>query len=444
MGRAHAMHNASAAKVWLNCGQYFVHKQHAEAAGEEEDNSNPASLRGTILHDVVEAALTEWMEDKGQQLNSDYVEIGWGTVENSGRYEESSEMGDAMEKISEEDLEQVERALDMAIDLINSGPDPQIMMEAEVELSHEPGSKGYIDLGVVFSDGNVVVADYKFGVRRVAPDGPQNKIYAGNLLKKIWNKLRVKPDAVRLAIIQPHAGNEPFVRRVSMIEIARFMGFVEQTVLNQLDGTDKRFASSLSTCNEFCPFTERCGGHQLLVAQQLEVLNIENASDGDMEELVANRSLLKKSIDAWASLVSGDEDRFPNWRRSYINNARKWVNGEMVSVEEIAHQLRLEGVEDPYVLATPAALLKQYPACSDAIEEYSTDQGSHVRLGKRQAAEDVPRETPNIPPLFSGLKKEEDTKPKTKKAAAKAAAKKPAKKRAVKKKAAKKKARKTT
>jgi len=356
----HAMHNASASAIWLDCSLYYHFKHDAVKRGAVFDSSGKAAERGKLQHDVSEVALPLVLN--GMSIK-DAVAKGARKVR---------------KKLTPEEIKCVEIAMLAAFDLITE--DMEVEVEAEVPLSHEPGSLGYIDVAGVCDD-HVLVLDYKFGQMAVSPNSPQLKIYAANMLVYLREQgMTFEPESrVKIAIVQPQLHREALVRSYKAAELVKFQSYVEGVVHNQTDGHDRRGAGSLDTC-KWCPVRKAgCFHRANLMATMLRDLKAPaDMADHVIEEVVRSRSAFKGVIEECVAAVVADPKRFPNWTRAEVNNARKWSG--LLDASEIESQLIDEGMEDLYTLKSPAQVKDTYPDHVKKVDSLSAKQGTHVRL----------------------------------------------------------------
>ncbi len=369
----HAIHNPSSADYWLECGHWYHHKIAAEAAKEDYNPDSDASVRGHRLHDIAEGAMRYVL---GQTPD-------WSTalVENAvGLVIETLELDD---QVPAEDFEQVVTALCAVLQLIDTlteqaGGDIRVLLEKRVRLSHEPDSYGTVDVAIVGPD-FLVVLDYKFGAVEVEADANQFWVYASNLARTIPRKKRVV-----LGVVQPRIREDVLTFETSWDDLVEFRGHVNHTVSRQRAGSAYA-PSDISTCN-YCPFRDRCVGYTQLVTSATDTLfNIVN--DGQIEWVVANRTAITEGVEILAGVVKDQVDRFPNWSRKTVDNPAKW--NPAVEPGEIAHQLRLKGVVEPYTLKTPALLRDEYPDSAGVIDKFVLERGTHVRLTRPTSAPDL-------------------------------------------------------
>lgn len=359
----HALHNLSSANIWLDCGAYYHYKVAAEAAGEVYDTSGPAAIRGTQLHEISERALPLALKP-GAIVSSCIEQCLNGT------------------EVSAEDFEQMEIAIEATRDLIHAYQSPNsrtgVKPEVVVGLSHEPMSNGYVDVFAI-NDATMLVIDYKYGQGAVQPNSPQLLGYGANLIDKVWRSDTIKhrPGRVVLAIVQPRLHREALTYETTPKALKKFQGYVEGVVERQKLG-DKRGASQLGTC-QWCPFKDRCTAYaDLAMGVVSRATDAEPLSPEDIEQIVRSKAAINKLVADCTEQVVNQPETYPNWTRAQVTNARSW--NASLDTEQLAHELRLAGVEDPYVISTPAKLKDQYPEAAPTIDELSIDRGFHVRL----------------------------------------------------------------
>ena len=250
----HAMHNASASEIWLQCSLYYHFKKDAYAKDEVVwDTAGKAAERGKIQHDIAEHALPLCLE--GVEI-PDAVGIAVRKVRR---------------KVSPDEVENVRIAMGATLALITEGM--HIEVERAVPLSHEPGSNGYIDVAG-YAEKYILVLDYKFGQMAVSPNSSQLKLYAANLITLLREESNLGSRThARLAIVQPQLHTEAIVRTYTVEELTAFQHHVEAVVLNQTEGHDRRGAGSLKTCT-WCPQRKRgCYHRTNLVGSMLRDLD---------------------------------------------------------------------------------------------------------------------------------------------------------------------------
>jgi hypothetical protein len=367
--RKHALFNASSADFWLECNLWVHHKMAAEAAGEEYDKSGPAAVRGTMCHDAAEVLMNAFLDNP---------EAGVLDLGDTG--------------LTAEELKNVSTAVESAMDLITSNGDGwQVWVEVPLILSHEPESDGYVDV-LAYRPGMILVDDHKFGEMAVSPNAAQLRVYGANAIDFLERQGEIidNSDTVLLAVTQPKLHVEALVRRYTAGELRRFQHYVEVVVENQRSRDDRRGAASLSTC-EWCPFKQRCEHHSSLKRSMFNKMKKEVKNDGEIEEIVRARGALKKIIDEAVELVVSEEERFPNWTRARVANARKW--SPLVGDEGIGKQLLDAGAVEVYGLRSPAQIRDKNKKLAKLVETLSLDQGHHVRL-----YEGAPKSVPVVEP----------------------------------------------
>lgn len=371
--KRHAIHNPSSADYWLHCGHWYHHKIAAEAAGENWNPDSDASRRGHLLHDIAEHALRSILNDPECE--------SWSSVLVDNAVLASIEQLGLEEAVTDEDSEQVTKALCavlQVIDEVSCDGEVTVKLECEVPLSHEPESVGTVDVQII-GPRIYVVLDYKFGKGEVAEDADQFWVYASNAA------LGLEPRReVWLGVVQPQLRDEALIHKTDWDSLVEFRGHVNHTVRKQKAGAVYA-PSDLSTCN-YCPFKDRCVGYVSLVSGAAEVLlNITN--DAQIEWVVANRTAITQGVETLADVVKQSPERFPNWSRKEVENPAKWNPG--VEIGEIAHQLRIKGVKEPYTLRTPADILSEYPDLAGSVKQFVLDRGTHVRLFRPKSAPDL-------------------------------------------------------
>lgn len=367
----HATHNPSSAGYWLHCGYWYHHKIAAEAAGEDWSPDSDASRRGRRLHLVAEKALERLLDDEE-----------WSVTKVANVVADVIDQHQLTEDLSEEDADQASSALIAVLTFLDAlepehGPF-EIMIEARVPLSHEPQSRGTVDVALVGPD-LLAVLDYKFGAGEVEPDAEQFWVYASNLARKLTPRSKVL-----LGVVQPQLRDEVLYHQTTWDQLVEFRGHVNHTVRNQLAGAAYP-PSELATCGH-CPFQSRCVGYAQLVTSSATVV-FDSVNDAQIEWVVANRTAIVEGVEVLAGVVKEQAERFPNWSRKVVENPAKWNPG--VEEGEIAHQLRLKGVREPYTLKTPAAIRDEYPDLAGVIDKFVLDRGTHVRLLRPSTAPDL-------------------------------------------------------
>ncbi len=351
----HAMHNASAAKFWMDCSLYYHFKK--ATPPKDWDRPSDAAHRGNLQHTVSEVALPLCLEGKAVEAAVKFA------------------IKKTKTKLTPEEKSNVCIAMRSVLELIPEGMD--IEVEVAAPLSHEPGSYGKIDVAGYCED-FVLVADYKFGLGPVSPNAAQLKIYASNLLVYLRTQgVSFNPESrVKLAIVQPAIHEDAIVRVFSAGDLIKFQSYVEGVVDAQVDGHDRRGAGSLSTC-EWCPAREGCFHRVNLVNSMLTDLTKDTPlADPIIEEIVRSRGAFKKTIEECVRLVIDDAKRFPNWTRAKVSNGRKWSS----LVVGILAKLKKAGGKELTDIRSPAQILDANPKLEKLIHGFSSDQGYHVRL----------------------------------------------------------------
>lgn len=385
--RKHALFNASSADFWLECNLWVHHKMAAEAAGEEYDKAGAAAIRGTMCHDVAEEALNLVLEEGVDAFSA---------------------IDSVPNDLTKEERDNVETAVEAVLDLITSNGDGwQVYAEVPLTLSHEPESDGYVDV-LAYRPGMILVDDHKFGEMAVSPNAAQLRVYGANAIDFLESQgVAIKDsDTVLLAVTQPKLHSEALVRRYTAGELRKFQHYVEVVVENQRSRNDRRGASSLSTC-EWCPFKQRCDHHSALKRAIFSKMRKEVKTDPEIEEIVRARGALKKIIDEAVDLVVSEEERFPNWTRARVANARKW--SPLVGDEGIGRQLLDAGAVEVYGLRSPAQIRDKNKKLVKLVETLSLDQGHHVRLYEG-APKSVPVVEPPKRPAIVPVKKKRTNK----------------------------------
>ncbi len=399
----HATHNPSSADHWLECGYWYHHKIDAEARGEDYNPDSDASIRGHQLHDAADHALRKILEHDAWSASIVEHEAA-DAIERLG-------YGDAL---SAEDLYQLVIALTGVLNLLDTLEENTetmaIYLESKVALPHEPGSHGTVDITVVTDDALVII-DYKFGAGPVPADAPQFWVYAGARAKTLPAKRRVI-----LGVMQPRLREEVLTHETTWDAVAEFRGHVNHTVRRQVEGAVYPPAS-IQTCSAYCPFTDRCAGYtSLLTGAAHRVLDARK--DEQIEWLVVNRSAISDGLEILAGVVKTQPERFPNWSRKEVENPAQW--NPAIEMGEIAHQLRIKGVAEPYTLRSPADILKESPDLSGTVSRLILPRGTHIRLMRPTAAPNLTAEiqTRDIVAVLAQRAADKEAK-----AAAKAAAK---------------------
>lgn len=368
--KRHAIHNPSSADYWLHCGHWYHHKIAAEAKGENWNPDSDASRRGHLLHDIAEQAMRDVLGDTeadswSVKLVEDAVEAA---IDRLG-------VNESVTALDFEDLVKALCAVLQVIETISHDGEVTVKLEQEVPLSHEPESVGTVDVQII-SPRIYCVLDYKFGKGEVPEDADQFFVYASNAAVGLEPRREVW-----LGVVQPQLREEALIHETTWDELTEFRGHVNHTVRKQKAGAVYAPAE-LSTC-DWCPFKGRCVGYVSLVSGAAETLfNITN--DAQIEWVVANRTAITQGVETLADVVKQNPERFPNWSRKEVENAAKWNPG--VEMGEIAHQLRIKGVAEPYTLRPPGEILKEYPDLAGTVKQFVLDRGSHVRLFRPKSA----------------------------------------------------------
>lgn len=384
--RAHALFNASSADFWMECNLWVHFKMEAERTGKPWDRESEASRRGTLCHEVAEVALQAVLANEGMSTR------------------EAIENLDGL-KLTEEEIDLVETAVDAALELIRSTFDGDATIETEVAipLSHEPESEGHVDVQA-HDESQTLTIDYKFGEGAVSPNSHQLRIYGANTIEPDWD-----PDSIiTLAVVQPRLHSEALVRRFTVGGLTAYRHHVEHVVEAQRARTDLRGASSLSTC-DWCPAKEYCAHHRDLKRNMFSKLKAKLGTDPAkldadfVEDVVRARGPIKKLLEELVAEVVANEARFPNWTRTQVANARKW--SPLLTEEKIAKQLIAKGAKGVYGLRSPAQVRDLNKKLAKVVETLSIDQGHHVRLyeGAPKSARQI--EPPKRPTIKSVMAK---------------------------------------
>jgi len=341
--------------------------------------------------------------------------------------------------VTDEDREQLAIAFDAALNLAARYGRGQVLLEQKVPLSHEPESVGYVDLGVVLTDQRtLIVCDYKFGRTEVQPLSLQNKIYAANLLRLLEAKKGWTFDRVILGIVQPQLYREAIVSEISAGELEVFRHEVERVVGEQLQGVYQP-ASDLDTCT-WCPWETDCAARVELVRKIMvpvekatdsrKTSKVSVLSDEEIETIRRNKAAIEKVLEDCNAIVRDHPERFPNWTRQEVPNARSW--NPQLGVDEIVAALVMAGatVDAIKVLATPAKVRDACPQAAPKVEELTVDGGSHIRMryGAPRNDEPAPPKRPAARKKAPAKAAEEASAPKRAGARTKKAGKAPAKK----------------
>lgn len=395
IGRAHAMHNLSSAGFWMECDHWYQHKARQIAAGEYVDSESDASRRGTALHDLLELAIGLWLQEDpdfdqalADAFDFESIRLEWSDTE------------------ADENWDQLKIAFQAVRKLLDPMPEAQVALELAVPLSHEPESVGYVDLAIV--DGHdVFIVDHKFGQVEVDPGSYQNRGYALNAIRFLRQKGIEIPDGARvhLGINQPrHSKEIRFAPPTSEKELWRFETAVLERVKRQKSGKGLQAPASLETC-QWCDFGRICSAKRVLVSGMLSTVEelaaakaetgghlSESGADPAMaEQLVRQKSMINEILKEATEWVQQDEETFPHWRRTQVNNPRVW-DMRIRDLNEIVRELRSVGVQNPMKLMSPSEVEKTFdsPAVKDLVGELSLSEGFHVRLKYQPPAAAAP------------------------------------------------------
>lgn len=133
--------------------------------------------------------------------------------------------------------------------------------ERKVPLFYAPGSNGYVDFAAFTPDGDLIIADYKYGqgVSVTAEENLQMAIYAVSLIQVelgIWNPYK----KVTMAIYQPRVRQgEPVTTWT--LSYGELLQFVEERVVapsRDIETGNVKFCASSKVC-QFCPAAGFCG-----------------------------------------------------------------------------------------------------------------------------------------------------------------------------------------
>lgn len=366
----HAFRNPSSSAQWIACDLWGEYKSAAEAAGEDYGSDSAASRRGTGMHTIMEIASDIHFSESASV--DDAFDRAWEA-------RASHVPADLLAEIGEDDREQGLVAFRAMMDLLTPEMLDNVEVELKVPLPYEPESVGHIDLAA-WSPKALLIADFKFGQVAVSPNASQLRIYAAAALALLRaNEQPFDIDMeVRIAIVQPALHVEALVRVYTVSEILSFIAHVNEVVAHQERGVGLRGSGSLSSC-DWCPWVDRCGHRAGLVKSMMaDVATPAPLSDKLIEEIARSASAFKRVVDDCVTMIKQDEERFPNWTRVNVRNARKWVATH--SKQEIIDHLLDMGVKDPYTLATPKTLLDANPALAAKIDSFIADETSHIRL----------------------------------------------------------------
>lgn len=360
MTKAHATHNWSSSKFWLECDYWYGFKTAAYRDGKPWDTSSAASDRGTLLHDRLEKLLEGALERDGME--------GWDLTGLEG------------------DEKAVGQAANGILRVLSHYSDTQVGLELEVPLPHEPESVGHIDVAF-WNDEVVGIIDAKFGQVKIEPDSTQNKGYAYAFLCHMFPAGKTLPKFAFLGIAQPAHSDDVLYVIVPTDEIMAFGAEAGAIVERQLAGRDLEMPKDVSTCS-WCPAARTCGVRLTVMSGMLgEIGDAAKEGSGDallqnaelVERVVRSRSEIERFVKECVEVVVGNPDMFPDWKRTRVANARKF-DLEIREEAELIELLQKVGVDWPFTLATPAALKKSYPDLVEAIDELTVDMGEHVRL----------------------------------------------------------------
>ena len=357
--KKHAMHNFSSSAIWMSCDLWYGFKRAAWRDGVPFDTAGEAAARGTRLHAELEKVL------EGALAGArDPAELAGFDPE-------------------------VLKCADMILAVLDRYQPLNVALEVEVPLPHEPDSDGHIDV-LAWNETTLIEIDAKFGQIEVDPLSTQNRGYVYAALCRLAEKVGREnlPKEIILGIAQPALRGEVMLETQTLDEIIAFGREVQATVERQLAGKGLQGATDLATCS-YCPAKKRCGhrtslmGGLLAEIERLPVESLRTAALADepdlVERIVRSRKEIGEVIDECVAIVVGDPERFPDWKRTRVSNARKF-DLEIRSEDEIVAQLEQAGVDWPWVLASPAQLKKSYPEQELAVDLLTIDMGEHVRL----------------------------------------------------------------
>jgi len=365
----HAFRNASSAQAWLDCAQWPIFKKwHIDNEVPIPEGDMSHAERGTKLHDIIETLLKKMLKDPSIDP-------------------EKLLRAPLVTKLDEHDEMQMGIAFRAALEVMHNfgwpDHDCTVGLEVPVTLSHEPDSKGKIDLLLV-SKSIIGVYDHKFGKGEVLASSFQNKIYAMNVLKGLrargWDKLVM----VELGIIQPELSEKAIIETITPDELDKFRHYVEVTVERQLDGTESRAASHPETCT-FCPFKLRCETNKRMILEVMDVaeeVTAETVFPDTLEKFYRAKKMIENALSMARDAIYADSDTFASFGRTERRNPRGF-DFDKASEDEIAHFLRINyDVREPYKLKSVAQLMKLMPADAD-LDQFLLPQGfAQVLLAK--------------------------------------------------------------
>lgn len=377
MSRKHADHNWSAAKSWLGCDLYYQHKKQAEDLGLEWSKDSAASVRGTVMHDVSEHAV--------MRLTHNGRHSGFARVEIEAAIEEGLEHVPGADDLKRSDIEHIQVAVTEVLETLERAARQDstavCIAELAIELPHEPGSDGYVDV-VIYNNTDLWIIDYKYGITPVAPESPQLTGYAVSVIDYLVC-VEAHPgfERVHRGIAQPAVQHEiAWAPPISQGDLVSWMHHVIQVVEHQKRGENLRPAAELSVC-DWCPAArlELCSHHKkLLVSITDGLMGGARADDPEWVELVVrNEKQIQDAIKRLKQRVIDEEETFPDWKRIQVRNPARW---NPALEEEVLLTTFSEAGVDPFVLGTPASVRKSNPGHEALIDSVCAEQTHHTRL----------------------------------------------------------------
>lgn len=363
--RPHADHNWSSAKIWLNCD---LHYQFKKEYSDEWDQPSAASIRGTQMHDIAEYAVARLLANERRH--------GWNAFDIEGAVEEACEHVD--NGLTRDDLGYVVQAVTQVILLIDQCVDPEIHLELEVPIVHEPGAVGYVDV-VIIDETRVYVVDYKMG--RTPVDHRRNEQLTGYCVGVAQALHEQGRDVSKLlfvnGIMQPMLQDEIlWDSGIFLKELQTFQTVASHRVDVQRSGRNLMLPSDPSTCG-WCPAKRLgiCGHHTSLMTSLIADVGSPKLSPKRVEQLVRNEKEIVDFIKNLKQEIIEDETTYPEWKRIQVKNPPRW----RLEKEDLEEVLAKEGV-DPYVVGSPTQVRQANPGSEELIESLCKEQGHHVRL----------------------------------------------------------------
>ena len=367
MPTVHARLSPSASHIWLTCSGAIPL---IERLNLKDSGSSIYADRGTAMHTVMELCLTEGKRPK------DFVGL---------KLEPSPGV---FITIDIEMAQIVDHAVKYVRSIESEGDVYVLFCEEKVEVSHEHGIFGTVDV-IVVHDGMLEIVDLKTGRTEVeAVKNTQLMLYAIGAYKEFGAPLGI--DQFRVTIVQPLVYSEPQSYDFDLKELLAFEAEVEVAILRTQTHKDT-FVPSEKACR-WCRARHVCPA-QVQMVNELAAVEFKSIGketpEPELGELFAKAKMVKATMKAVEAevlrrLVEGRPVK--GYRLAPGSLSREWDESKLDKLEktlDLLYEERLYML--PPKLKSPAQLEK---ALKEAEEEF--DFSEYLESGKTAPPSIVP------------------------------------------------------